>query len=111
MLNKIVIKSSIEYIEKHLFESLNIKKVAEHSGYSPSWLEKMFIKFTGKGIFTHIQHIRIEKAKQLLRQTSLNISEIAFEVGYNSHTRFTLAFVRLNKMPPSRYREMKQKKK
>lgn len=100
-----VVRQSIEYIRQHLEEELSIQKVAQNSGYSASWIEKNFIKFTGEGIFAHIQRLRIDKAKQLLRETSLSVSEIAYEVGYNSHARFTLAFVRLTGMPPSRYRK------
>jgi len=55
--------------------------------------------------------IRIEKAKDLLKDTTLTVSDVALETGFNSSTYFTRAFKKWQNMTPSEYRKKRGKRK
>lgn len=61
-------------------------------GYSKSKLYRSMLPLTGKSPNTFIKEYRLNKALQLLNNQVLNISEIAYETGFNSPTYFTRAF-------------------
>ena len=56
-------------------------------------------------IFSFINKLRIEKACVLLKSTDLNISEIAFEVGYNTISNFNAQFQHFTQMSAKQYRD------
>lgn len=92
-------------MQKHIGERLSLSVIAKEVGYSIPWIERIFIDSTGRGVKSHLIRIRIERAKELLRTTDLGVSEIAYEVGYASHERFTAAFSKFAGTSPSRHRK------
>lgn len=99
-----IVEEIISYIEVHLSEPLTLSAIAKHAGYSVPWLVSLFKKQTGKSILAHQAWLRIEKAKSLLLRTNLSVTEVAFEVGYNSYTRFSIAFKKATNTSPSGFR-------
>jgi AraC-like DNA-binding protein len=66
---------------------------------------KLFKKATGLTFTDYVSRVRIEKAKNLLLNPNLRVSEIAYEVGFQSLTHFNRVFRKLTGQSPSHYRE------
>jgi AraC-like DNA-binding protein len=64
---------------------------------------KMFKKVTGINFTDYLSRVRIEKAKNLLLNPNLRVSEIAFEVGFQSLTHFNRVFKKLLGQSPTEY--------
>jgi len=62
-------------------------------------------QITGIGISEYINKYRIEVACQLLKQTEKSVTDIAFEVGFNSSKYFSTVFKQATKITPRDYRE------
>jgi AraC-like DNA-binding protein len=92
------------YIEEHQAENLRLKEVAAAVNTSTFYFCKMFKKATGLNFTDYVSRIRIEKAKNLALNPNLRISEIAFEVGFQSLTHFNRVFKRITGMSPTAFR-------
>lgn len=99
-----IIKRAKEFITQHQSEDLTLTKVAKAVNISEFYFCKMFKKFTGLNFTEYLCRIRIERARQLLLNPNIRISEIAFEVGFQSLTHFNRVFKRIAGLSPSEYR-------
>lgn len=84
---------------------LSVPELCRELGMSHTQLHRKIKQLTGISTIQVIKSIRIEKAKELLRQTDLNISEIAYQVGYNDPSYFGRVFVKATGCTPTLYRE------
>jgi AraC-like DNA-binding protein len=83
----------MDYVEREWRNTtLNVDRFIKDLGYSKSKLYRSMIPLTGKSPNTFIKEYRLNRALQLLNNQVLNISEIAFETGFNSPAYFTRAF-------------------
>lgn len=93
------------YINKHYNESLTLKKIANKFYMNPVYLGQLFKKTYGVYFKDYLLAVRVEKAKQILRQTDLRIYEIAEEVGFGSPDYFVTQFEKMEGSTPSKYRQ------
>ncbi len=100
-----VITRAKEFIEQNHTEDLTLGEVAKAVHSSTFYFCKMFKKATGINFTDYLSRIRVEKAKNLLLNRNLRISEIAYEVGFQSLTHFNRVFKRLLGQSPSEYRD------
>lgn len=94
-----------DYISEHYIESLSLESLANHFFLSKYYLCRSFKEITGYGINEYIHIHRIKKAKQLLEETSLSISEISQAIGYESLTHFEKVFKTYMTISPLKYRK------
>ena len=99
-----VIQRAKEYIEEHQTEDLSLGQVAKAVNTSTFHFCKMFRKATGLTFTDYVSRVRIEKAKNLLLNPNLRVSEIAYEVGFQSLTHFNRVFKKISGESPSQYR-------
>lgn len=99
-----VIKRAKEYIHEHQTEELSLGQVARAVNTSSFYFCKIFKKYTGINFTDYLSRVRIEKAKNLLLNPNLRVSEIAFEVGFQSLTHFNRVFKKLLGLSPTEYR-------
>jgi AraC-like DNA-binding protein len=99
-----VITRAREYIHEHYTEELSLGRVAKAVNTSTFYFCKMFKKVTGVNFTDYISQMRIEKSKSLLIDPDLRVSEIAFEVGFQSLTHFNRVFKKIVGQSPSQYR-------
>jgi AraC-like DNA-binding protein len=99
-----VISRAREYIARHYTEDLSLPQVARAVNTSTCYFCKLFKKHTGINFIDHVSRVRIEQAKILLRNPNLRVSEIAYEVGFQSLTHFNRVFKRLEGRAPTLYR-------
>lgn len=81
-----------------------IEKLAEKYGISPSYLRKMFLKFTGMGPKEYHMHLQNQQACRYLVFTDYPVKEIAKLCGYYEEYHFSKIFKQLNGIPPTVYR-------
>jgi len=99
------IARGISYLEHHLTEQVSLKKLEEETGMSLSSLNRHFRRVTGVPPVEYHIRLRIRRACSLLKQTDLNITEIAWRTGFEDSNYFTRQFRRVMGMPPTRYRK------
>lgn len=93
-----------EFIEKNQAEDLSLDQVAKAVNTSTFYFCKMFKKATGLNFTDYVSRVRIEKAKNLLMNPNLRISEIAYEIGFQSLTHFNRVFKKIIGQSPTEYR-------
>ena len=93
-----------QYIHEHQTEELSLGQVAKAVNTSTFYFCKMFRKVTGVNFTDYVSRVRIEKAKNLLLNPNLRVSEIAYEVGFQSLTHFNRVFKKIMGESPSEYR-------
>ena len=96
----------IQYIHAHLGEDLNLKQLAAQVYLSPSHLIRLFREETQHSPHEYIVLLRMDRAKYLLKTTSIPIKAIAFEVGYRSEASFSGAFTDRIGISPRKFREL-----
>lgn len=94
-----------EYISEHYTDSLSLESLANAFFLSKYYLCRSFKEVTGYGINEYIHIHRIKRAKQLLEETSLSISEISQALGYESLTHFEKIFKTYMTLSPLKYRK------
>ncbi len=98
------IKRARVFIQEHLGERLSLSMVAGALHMSTFYFCKMFRKSTGLNFTDYVARERIEKAKNLLLNPNLRVSEIAYEVGFQSLTHFNRVFRRIVGRTPTVFR-------
>ncbi len=86
-------------------QRLTIDQLAKKLSTSRSQLHRKIKSLTGQSITNYINFVRIEKAKEILATTSLHVSEIAYETGFESPTYFSKAFKKVVGVSPTSFRE------
>jgi YesN/AraC family two-component response regulator len=99
-----VITKAREYIQEHQAEKLPLRQVAKAVNTSTFYFCKLFKKVTGINYTDYLSRVRIEKSKNLLLNPNLRVSEIAFEVGFQSLTHFNRVFKKILGQSPTEYR-------
>lgn len=92
-----------EYIRQNLSRALTVQQIAEHFHYSRARLSALYKEATGIGISEAITNIRIQTAKELLKNTDKSIADISEELGFSSAQYFSYKFAKVVGVPPSRY--------
>jgi AraC-like DNA-binding protein/ligand-binding sensor protein len=93
------------YIQEHLSEEISLSKVAQAVHMSRFYFCKMFRKHTGLNFTDYVSRMRIERSKELLLNPHLRISEIAYEVGFQSLTHFNRVFRKVIGHSPTEFRD------
>ena len=94
-----------EYIDKHKTEELSLATVAKVAGASVFHFCKVFHKTTGLKFTNYVARVRLEDARTRLLNPNLRISEIAYDVGFQSLTQFNRTFKRVFGQSPTEFRE------
>jgi AraC-like DNA-binding protein len=99
-----VIAKARAFIAEHQTEALTLGQVAKAVNVSSYYFCKMFKKIAGINFTEYVARARIEKSKNLLLNPNLRISEVAFEVGFQSLTHFNRVFKKILGQSPTQYR-------
>jgi AraC-like DNA-binding protein len=99
-----VITRAKQFIRDHHTDDLSLGQVAQAMHTSVFYFCKLFRKATGLTFTEFVSRTRIEKAKNLLLNPNLRISEVAYEVGFQSLTHFNRVFKKITGESPTEYR-------
>lgn len=92
------------YVEQHIYDSINVKAVAEGLGLHPNYVSRIFKEEMKRSLGSYIHLCKMDLAKSLLLTTEKSINEIAISLGYTSHTYFSAKFKAVIGMTPIDYR-------
>lgn len=98
------VERAIEKIRGSYMEGITLNEVANDLLIHPVWLSQVFKKETGKTFTEYLLDLRINRAKVLLRETSMKIYEIALEVGYQDLQHFGSLFKKKTGETPKEFR-------
>lgn len=99
------VKQIQDYLEEHYTEEANLEKIAEKIELTSAYISTIFKKETGMTITNYLIKIRLEKAKQMIRDTNMTITEIAYAVGYVDTRYFSKLFIKNVGIKPVEYRK------
>lgn len=105
-LSKYKLKQAIEYIHENLTEGFSLQAIANYIGMSQYHFARMFKQSTGMTPHQYLIKSRLKKAKKLLANTDLTISEIAYRTGFASQSHLTRLFRKHVTTTPKAYRQM-----
>jgi len=92
------------FIHEHSDFELSLTQVAKAVNISPNHLSEKFKQVTGVNFVSYVARTRYEKARALLADLDLRVSEVAFAVGFQSLSQFNRVFKKLSGQSPTTYR-------
>jgi len=98
------VASAKQFVQSHVEEPITLAQVVRHVNVSRFYFCKLFKRATGMTLTEYVSRVRVEKAKTLLVDPSLRISEVVYAAGFGSIPRFNSVFKRYVGMPPTEYR-------
>lgn len=100
----IVKEEILRFIKMHYIEEISTQDIAEAMNYSNAYFCKLFKQVFNKSFTTYLTEYRVERAKQLLHDVTINVKEISDKVGYKDSNYFAKVFKRVVGVTPSEYR-------
>lgn len=98
-------ESILKYLADHFNQPLRLTQVAKQAGFSVPVFCRVFKKTTGLSFVAHLNQLRVEQAKNLLRTSGLNILQIGQACGFQTPHHFIRNFKRLAGVTPGDYRK------
>lgn len=105
--NQMQIERVRQYIEAHYMEDICLQDAAAALHYSEVYFCKFFKHNFDKNFIMYLSELRVEKAKELLADVTINVRDISRRVGYRDSGYFTKVFKRITGTTPSEYRAMR----
>lgn len=100
-----VVEQIHRYVDDHLDGDLTLNRLAEHVFLTPFYLSRLYKQKTGHNISDYITRTRVDRAKQLLGESTLKIHEVGMRIGYDSASYFTRLFKKATLLTPQEYRD------
>jgi AraC-like DNA-binding protein len=92
------------FINAHLEEKLSLDLVSGHVGVSPFYFCKLFKQATDMTLTEYVNRRRVEWAKRKLINPNSRVTEVAFDVGFQSVSQFNRSFLKYVGVSPTRFR-------
>jgi two-component system response regulator YesN len=100
-----VLDDILNYINHNYVNNITLENIAPLFGYNSSYLGKIFSKRMGENFNSYVDHIRIEKSKELLLREDLKVYNVAERVGYRNVDYFHIKFKKYVGQSPAEYRK------
>ncbi len=94
------------YIDEHYMENINLSDVSAMVGFNGSYFSTMFKKETELSFLDYVTKVRIEAAKELLKDAAQSIDNISVCVGYSDKKHFANQFKKITGLTPAKYRKL-----
>ena len=109
--NRSILKTAVDFIDSHYMEEdMSLNKAANAANVSANHFSTLFSQNMGQTFIEYLTNLRMNKAKEYLRCTSMRSSEIAGEIGYKDAHYFSYLFKKTQGMTPSDYRKAREDK-
>lgn len=95
-----------DYVHEYYHQNITIDNIADHIGISYSYLRMLYKEATGRNLSDYINHLRLQKAKQLLLETNYTVKEIVSMCGFNHERSFFRSFTQIEGTSPSKFKEL-----
>lgn len=93
-----------DYIQAHYMDDLSMQELARQMNYSEAYFCKLFKQCFGQNFTSYLTEYRVETAKKMLGQPTVNVKEIGRAVGYCDANYFAKVFKRITGQSPTDYR-------
>ncbi|WP_028612257.1 response regulator [Paenibacillus harenae] len=103
---KRIVELGMQFSHQHYMKGITMNDAAEHLYLNPSYFSKVFHEEAGETYSKYLIRLRMNKAKQLLKTSTLRIYEIAGQVGYADFRHFSKTFKEIEGMTPGQYRDL-----
>ena len=103
--NNFILDNSINFLEKYYYKDLSLTEVANVCNMSDSYFSRKFKEKFNINFSTYLLNIRLEKAKELLKEKNLNIENISEMVGFKDSSYFSKSFKQKYGIAPHYYRD------
>ncbi|WP_343210625.1 response regulator transcription factor [Anaerolentibacter hominis] len=100
------IRKATDYILCNYRNHITLEDIANHIYLNKTYISQLFKRDLDTSFGSYLESVRISKAQELLRSSSMNVTQIAEEVGYTSQSYFTKVFKKKVGMGPLKYRSM-----
>lgn len=97
----------VDFLNRHISESLTLAEIADGCGMSVSKLKLLCRENSGGGAIDYFIALKIDSAKELIRQGNMNFTQIAEALGFHSLHYFSRTFKKITTYSPSQYAKMK----
>lgn len=97
----------MDYIHKNYKMNIDTTSIADNTGVGYSSVGRIVKNRTGKNVLEYINSLRIEEAKRLLKQSNMNLTAVALNVGYNNDQSFSRFFKKFEGITPGEFRSMR----
>lgn len=97
--------AALEYIEQHYAENITLSHIAKAISYNSTYVSTLFVSCSGVNFKTYLDNLRIKKAVDMLHLTTLPISDISAQCGYDNVRTFNNVFKRITGQSPSELRK------
>ncbi|QQO08106.1 AraC family transcriptional regulator [Breznakiella homolactica] len=101
--NEEIYKKITVYLEENLDKNLSINHIATHFSLSKTSLKSLFRENNSLGVMEYLRNLRIERAKQMIREETMNFTRISETLGFSSIHYFSRVFRKNVGMSPSEY--------
>lgn len=101
------VKKALDYIDTKFAEPITVESISQFLGISKCYFCSIFKKDTNKTFTQVLNEKRIEKSKQLLKETGLSILDISISIGYNNQNYYNMLFKKSTGLTPYQYRNKK----
>ena len=110
--NDALMERVMKYMNEHLADpDLNVEKLTEDVGISRAQLHRKLKEIAGVSAGEFIRNLRLEQAARLIEEGQINITQVAYSVGFCNQTHFSTVFKKHYGMSPSEYAETKRNEK
>lgn len=93
------------YILANLSNDISVKDVAEHIHLNPEYFSKLFKKEMGENVKNYMLRIKVDAAKDMLKNPNIPVSIVSLELGYSNFSHFTQMFKKHEGITPTEYRK------
>ena len=100
-----VLDDILHYINHNYAGNITLESIAPLFGYNSSYLGKIFSKRMGENFNSYVDHVRIEKSKELLLKEDMKVYSIAEKVGYRNVDYFHIKFKKYMGQSPAEFRK------
>lgn len=100
----------LRYLQENYKKKITLQAIAQHINLSQSECSRFFKKVTGETLFEYLLKFRIEKSIELLKNTDLTITEIAYETGFTSQSYYDQRFRKIKGISPLKYKRIIENK-
>ena len=98
-------RQALKYIQENFQKDLSLDALSKELDISPYYFSKLFKEETGSNFVEYLTNLRMERAKELLKDESRSMKEICMEVGYSDPNYFSRIFKKNLGVTPTEYRE------
>ncbi|MBP1753852.1 MAG: two component transcriptional regulator, AraC family [Firmicutes bacterium] len=100
------IREAKQLIQNQYMKQITLEEVSSEVGFNSTYFSTLFKKETGYTFLEYLSEVRINKAKELLKETNYNIMVICEQVGYSDIKHFTKIFAKHTNLKPNEYRKL-----